>query len=99
MTHRSVLQIIHFAVQEDSTTQLGRHIRRIDMVFEEGQWIGCSSGFRLRQVVIGLGKRRRKLVPEAFRKGVEWVSTMRLEGCKQRTQCGWFQNAVRNFTS
>lgn len=68
------------------------------MVFEEWQRIRRGSWLRLRQVIIGLSERRGELIPEAFWKGVEWVATMRLEGCKHREQYRCFQNAVNTPT-
>jgi hypothetical protein len=35
VTHSSVPQVVHFAVQEHSAAQLRRHIRRIGMVLKE----------------------------------------------------------------
>jgi hypothetical protein len=35
VTHSSVSEIVHFAVQKDGAAQLRRDIRRIGMVFKE----------------------------------------------------------------
>jgi hypothetical protein len=99
VTHSSVPQVLHFAVKEHSAAQLCRHIRRIGMVLKKWQWIRRGSGLRLCQIVVRLSEWGRKFVPKAFRKRVEWVTTMRLESCKQRKQYRYFQNAVHSFTS